>query len=218
MTLIGAIPSGSEKSATEIPVRLGTPGLIDDQLRAGHRSAASASACRTRFLVVRQTGEFRRRGDDDSSSGLQERLLAPSRPDMRQVQHQQRGAALRGLDDLREGVGVEIVDPVQRRRHAARSDRSLGALREQAVEIDLVDAFSEKTASAMPCAGSWSKLMVGRTEGEIEISHDDFELKRPTYGPRDIAGDRRGADTPLGADEGDRAGRSDRPRDRRRCA
>ena len=123
---------------------------------------------------------------------------------MRHVEDQQRRAALRDVDDLREGILVEIVDAVERRRRGEQG-QVLGALRQQAVEIDLVEPFRREDRLGDALRRILVEIDVGGAEGEIEIGDDDVGLEQRGDRPGDIVGDGRGADAALGADEGDRA-------------
>ena len=123
---------------------------------------------------------------------------------MRHVEHEQRRAALRGVDDLREGVGIEIVDAVERRRRG-KQRQMLGALRKQPVEIDLVDALGREHRLGDALRRILVEIDVGRAERQVEIGDDDFGLEQRRHRPGDVVRDGRRADAALGADEGDRA-------------
>ena len=110
----GWIPSGSAKSAAVISGRFGTPAWL--------MISFGGSVVRPQLLQhvdevlrVAQIGKLGR-GRDDDLVRLHQRVLRPAVPGMRNVEHQQRRAALRRVDQMRERIGIEIVDAVERRR------------------------------------------------------------------------------------------------------
>ena len=134
------------------------------------------------ILGVAQIGQFRRRGDDDLV-GLHQRVLGPAVPDMRNIENQKRRAALGGVDDLGESVGIEIVDPLERRRRR-KQRQMLGALGKQAIEIDLVDALRRENGFGNALRRILVEIDVGRSEGKVEIGDDHFGLEQRSTSPR----------------------------------
>src|SRR6185312_10729261 len=112
--------------------------------------------------------------------------------------------ALGDIDDLRESVAVEIVDPVERGR-GGEQRQVLRALGEQAVEIDLVDAFGRKHRLGDALRRILVEIDVGGAEGQIEVGDHHFGAEKVRHAPGDVVGDGRGTNPALGSDEGDGA-------------
>jgi len=103
-----------------------------------------------------------------------------------------------------EGVSREIIDAVERggRREQAQM---VGAARQQAIDEGGIDPVRGEDRVSHALRRILVVIQSGRAEGEIEIRNHRIERKVARDRPRDIVGDRGGADAALGADDRDDA-------------
>ena len=103
-----------------------------------------------------------------------------------------------------EGVGAEIVDPIERRRRRQQI-QMVGAFGQQAVDESGVDAVGREHRFGDALRRILIEIEAGGAERQIEIGHDRVELEIVRDREADIVGDGGGADAALGADHGDDA-------------
>ena len=110
------------------------------------------------------------------------------------------------VEDRVEGVGAEIVDPVERRRRRQQA-QMIGAFRQQAVDEGGVDAVRREHRIGDALRRILVEVEAGGAERQIEIGDDRVELEVARDRPGDVVRDGRGADAALGADHRDACGR-----------
>ena len=81
----------------------------------------------------------------------------------------------------------------------------LGATRQKAVEIDLVDAVGGKHRFRDALGRILVEIDVGGAERQVHVGNHHLGLEQGRHGPGDVVADGRGTDATLGADEGDGA-------------
>ena len=101
-----------------------------------------------------------------------------------------------------EGVGAEVIDPVQRRRRRQQAEM-VGAFRQQAVDEGGVDAIRREHGVGDALRRVLIVVEPGGAEGEVEIGDDGIHREVARDRPGDVVGDRGRADAALGADDGD---------------
>ena len=154
-------------------------------------------------LGVAQIGEVGRR-DDQDVVGVDQGALGPAGPLVRHVEHDAGHRRAQRVEDRIEGLGREVVDPVERGRRRQQA-QVVGALRQQAVDEAGVDAIGREHRVGDALRRVLVEVEAGGAEGEIEIGHDGVELQVARDRPGDVVRDGRGADAALGADHRDHA-------------
>ena len=99
-----------------------------------------------------------------------------------------------------EGVGAEIVDPLQRRRRRQQAEM-VGAFRQQAVDEGGIDAIGREHRVRDALRRILVVVEAGGAEGEVEIGDDGIHRQIAGDRPGDVVGDGGGADAALGADD-----------------
>ena len=112
--------------------------------------------------------------------------------------------AAQRIEDRIEGLGAEVVDPVERRRRRQQA-QMVGAFRQQAVDERGVDAVGREHRVGDALRRILVVVEAGGAEGEIEIGDDRVEREIARDRPGDVVRDGGSADAALGADDGDDA-------------
>ena len=123
---------------------------------------------------------------------------------MRNVEHDAGHRGAQRVEDRVEGVGAEVVDPLERRRRRQQA-QMVGAFRQQAVDEGGVDAIGREHRVGDALRRVLIVVEAGGAEGEVEIGDDRIEREIARDRPGDVVGDGGGADAALGADDGDDA-------------
>ena len=138
------------------------------------------------------------------SSARDQGALGPSRPLMRDVEHDAGHRGAQRIEDRIERLGAEIVDPVERRRRRQQAE-VVGAFRQQAVDEGGIDPVGREHRVGDALRRVLIVVEAGGAEGEVEIGDDGIERQIARDRPGDVVGDGGGADAALGADDGDDA-------------
>ncbi len=121
---------------------------------------------------------------------------------MGNIENQKRRAALCRIDQMGKCVCIEIINAIECRRRG-KQRQMLGALREQPVEIDLVDAFRREHRLGNALRRVLVEIDICRAERQIEIGNHHFRSEQRRHAPCQIVGDGRGADATFCANESD---------------
>ena len=138
---------------------------------------------------------------------------------MRNVEHDAGDRAAQRIEDRVEGLGAEIVDPLERRRRRQQA-QMVGAFRQQTVDEGGVDAVGREHRVGDALRRILIVVEAGGAEGKVEVGDDRIEREIARDRPGDIVRDGGCADAALGADHGDDAadrlgvGRGEQPADR----
>ena len=138
------------------------------------------------------------------SSARDQRALGPSRPLMGNVEHDAGHRGAQRVEDRIEGVGAEIVDPIERRRRRQQAEM-VGAFRQQAVDERGIDAIGREHRVRDALRRILVVVEAGGAEREVEIGDHRIQREIARDRPGDVVGDGGCADAALGADDGDDA-------------
>ena len=103
-----------------------------------------------------------------------------------------------------EGLGAEIVDPLERRRRRQQAEM-VGAFRQQAVDERGIDTIGREHRVGDALRRVLIVVEAGGAEGEVEIGDDRIQRQIARDRPGHVMGDGGRADAALGADDGDDA-------------
>ena len=123
---------------------------------------------------------------------------------MGNVEHDAGHRRAQRVEDRIEGVGAEIVDPLQRRRRRQQAEM-VGAFRQQAVDEGGIDAVGREHRVGDALRRILVVVEPGGAEGEVEIGDHGIQRQVARDRPGHVVGDGRCADAALGADDGDDA-------------
>jgi hypothetical protein len=152
-------------------------------------------------LGVAQVGEVGRR-DDQNIVGRHQRALGPSRPLMGNVEHDAWHRGAKRIEDRVEGVGAEIVDPIERRRRRQQAEM-VGAFRQQAVDERGIDAVGREHRVGDPLRRILVVVEAGGAEREVEVGDHGIQREVARDGPGHVVGDGGCADAAFCPDDGD---------------
>ena len=123
---------------------------------------------------------------------------------MRNVEHDAWHGRAKRIEDRIEGVGAEIVDPLERCRRRQQAE-VVGAFRQQTVYECGIDAIGREHRVGDPLRRVLIVVETGGPEREVEIGDDGVECEIPRDRPGDIVRDGGRPDAALGPDDGDDA-------------
>ena len=154
------------------------------------------------FRVQSQIGEIWRRHDQDVVGAISARF-GPARPLMANVEHDAAHRRAQRIEDRFEGVGAEIVDPLQRRRRRQQT-QMVGAFRQQAV-MKAVSTRSGRHRVRDVLRRFLIIVEAGGAEGEVEIGHDGSSARSRAIAQATLCAMVDAADAALGPDHCDDA-------------
>ena len=142
-----------------------------------------------------------RRHRHDHLVGREQGLAHPGHPQMRQIKRDERRLAANLFQHHFIFTRREFPIAVQRRRRRKQT-QPLGTAHQKPVEQRIIEPVRFVEGIAQRLGRVLVEIEPGRAEGEIEIDEHRIGLQPFRQRPGAIMGHRRGADTALGADEG----------------
>ena len=106
------------------------------------------------------------------------------------------------IEDRIEGLGAEIVDPLERRRRRQQAEM-VGAFRQQAVDERGIGPVRREHRIGDALHRILVVVEAGGAEGEVEIDDDGIQREIARDRPGHVVRDGGCADAALGADDGD---------------
>ncbi len=136
---------------------------------------------------------------------------------MRNIQHDARRRQAQRVENRIEGLGGEIVDPVECRRCRQQAE-VVGAFREQPFHDGGIEPFGREHRIGDALRRILIVVETGGAEREVEIDDDGIHRQIAPDGPGHVMRDSGCTDAALGADDGDDAAERDGLRRREQAA